>query len=1590
MDAFGPERRPSGPWDRGSSGAGDWVHTEAEERALSSKTVNAMPAAMGGAVRRAVRCVAGCLAWATLLVPVQPGSADRVVVRNGQVVFIQRGGPQETGDARKQADPKPLPLVEADEELAGYLAQAERLIEQGVHDQAIEILQALIQRGRGGFVSVGENRYVGLGIRAARVIAGLPPEGLRLYRGLYEGEAERLYERARRFGKLPLLQQVAYQYLNTAHGERAVWDLAAAHYDRARFAQAAYWWRQALELAEAPQRRAELLARIATACHLGGDAVGAERALGELRSRLPESSARLGGRQRGVVRFVEEMLKAEPPAAVARRGIWPGWGGVPDGRAVMDDCGGIVLSARWRRPDEETRGGSGFSPKLIAAGSLDLFRRGGNAWAVPKLQKGLVVAEWFQRGSSEGRCLLAPAVHPVVLDGQVIYRDDEGVTACDLLTGVELWRQDSLPIKRSIAVPDGGAYFGSVYRGASLPVISDAGRYHVTAGGGRLYLRYDFAPTIPNRAYLLRRDSKLGKLLVDDSGLAALSLSRDRPGHVVWRAGRGRGEDDVIRAGKFVSPPTYQDGRLYVIVLHVERYYLACLDAATGELLWKTPVCQPPPVSGGSGYESLEWLFDRASPPAVADGRVFVLPNVGALVAFQAGTGRPLWAYHYASDRGVGGRSRPSGPLDSVNPIIVSRGRVFCLPADSSQLVAVAADSGRPVWGRMPDRQGQSDLALIDEDRLLLSAPGLVVRSSGDGKVVHRAMGATSVIGRPAVTPTRVLACGEGVLFELDLADYALRRTPDARGLLGNLVSADDVLVAANSAGVCAYFDFETARSKFDERMASAGDEQRARLLFGRAQLAFQAEQYDLALKDLRACAPLAQTGGLHVLAGQVRTWTYATYIALGNAADDAEAMWAMFDKAAALAQTDQERAHMAIRLAKCAARGGDYARAAALAQEISETYGGEELVDPPIGADADGTVRFEADAPRETGYRRGQDLIRQLIERHGRDVYARFDGEAESALAKAVAADDPDAMCGVHDRWPNAAAADEALYRAAEARYVRSRRADGDEAVQHLTRAREQLSLLAEMRHSPLRLAANAVLALLYAQEGKLVFAGDRCARVRTDADYAPRARVRFADVDDAFENLLDRAEREGVRPLDRGGHPAASLRLPLKKRFSVDGQEVLLLRDQEGRPVRVGGRLLVLRDDRILCLDPGADTLSDAIVWIGASPVRAREAFSSGPVGAGYHIIAGVSDDGGTVAVGGRKELRGFDAETGRVVWRTDLKAAGIENVFSLGGGEGVIAICSTDGTFRCLEIDTGAFREWTARLRGPGRSGVPPPVLRAGLAAFLHHSERRLSCFDLETGRLLLHRQANGRIQARLTDAGLLVTIRKGTLFVREALRGEDGRIRLPQPLWARRIGNREGAAILDVAHGRIVIAPESGPKLEVCSLSGDGKPLATVRVRGFGQSDGVPVDARLAPDGLYVVCSIQRAGTPGATFGRQCMSRGLSVQKIDLPSGRAAWTRVIDNDSRGYHHCLPLVMSDDHVIVSIRRGAREIASTAHVLERPTGRPAAEAIDLIGEGRQPEEAARRLQSIGAAVVTEGRLCVESCEGFLVLGGD
>lgn len=652
----------------------------------------------------------------------------------GQMLQLRRPSVERPGN--------PMSLVPLNEDQDNWLTQADQLVKDGNLAEAVRAYQALVVRGEQMVHRVSPRQFISISSVAADRIAGLPEEGLKLYRTLYDPQAQELFEQARQSLDRSSLRRVVLHYFHTSYGDRALDLLADLQFDAGRFVEAGKSWQAVLDRKDAPAvPREVVLAKAAIACHLAGLSPTRDGHLAELKEKFPQAVAVLAGREQNVLAFALAACQAPGPDWLAlgptAMDNWPSLAGSPDGLAIMPDCN-VVLTARWHQPDFSKPGrADGDVSDLPELRSMLVGRLGGaedgGSMAIQKveLRDGRLRATGsLGGGGAQVNIILPPILYLVAVKDQIITRHRNQVIARDVVTGRLLWQSLDLPMERLVPGAPGMGF------SPDFPLVGDLGRYGLTVADDLVLTVGEFPPPAP--PFMLQANPRLAKDYADTSKLVALSISRQ--GKLMWELGQGLGGDEVLAGGSFLCAPTYADGRLYAVVKYTEAFYLVCLDPAGGSLIWKAMIGQAPPASMRYG-SLLTQLGSRGSPPAVAGGRVFVTTNAGLLAAFSADTGQVLWVYQYESDpfvnsrRGaittVGTDSPQAKEVKAVpcppNPLLVTQSAVIALPADSEEVLALSVTDGAMLWRRRADADGARGLMSLS------ALPGFGERSQDQG-----------------------------------------------------------------------------------------------------------------------------------------------------------------------------------------------------------------------------------------------------------------------------------------------------------------------------------------------------------------------------------------------------------------------------------------------------------------------------------------------------------------------------------------------------------------------------------------------------------------------------------------------------------------------------------------------------------------------------------------------------------------------------------------------------------------------------------------------------------------------------------------
>lgn len=1498
------------------------------------------------------------------------------------------------------SDAQAMPLAAVNEEFQEWLAQADSLLANGNVTEAVRAYQALVVKGQRVVHQVAPGLFVSISKVASTRIGGLDAEAMTVYHRLYDAQAEQLYRQAVAEMDRAVLRRVIAHYYHTSAGDRALDFLGSLQFDRGRYAQAARSWQRVLDRRSGTSLRPELmLAKAAVAWHLAGVPSIRDKRIGELRTGYPEAVAMLAGREQNVLAFVLSSCRLPPPAPVVPvTRHWPGLGGVPDGLAVMEDCD-VALAHGWRLPakkEDVTK-----TPELASVVGLMVTGASSPAgWSVrgagalkATIDRGRISATLPDRRDTK-RIWVPCVTHPVVAGSAVLVRSQEHVIARDLLTGEEIWRSCRLPVVRD---PSSGNVVQHV-RYFPLQPVGDLGRYGLTVGGDLVLAVSDFLPAADS--HVLRFLGRGGKQQSDHSRLVALSLSRQ--GRLVWEVGAGRGESTVLKEGKFLCAPTYAEGRVYAVVKFTGSFHLVCLDALEGgKLVWSAVIGQAPAPEGRGMI--LGALQAPGSPPAVSQGRVFATTNAGLIAAFDADTGRNLWMRQYGG--GLRGHRDyrdllRGGDSPSPNPMIVRGGKLIAYPTDSVDVIAMNVDDGTVAW-RHP-AAGQRVLSALPAGRVLLSGPGLDVVDAADGATVWQGPARTKVFGRPAVTKSAVLASALGGLLRIDLGTgnrFEVRRIqlPRDDSLLGNLVSCDGKLVAGGAGTVSVYAPFDRAYEALTARLKGATGEALTTGRFERGRMAYKAAKLTTALEDFDAVAQYAALAGDGELAERIRPWLARTYIGLGNGAADAEETYRWFRQASDAARTPAERGEMIVRLIRHHERVGRWDEAARLAQQLAEKFADVLLRDVPIGPTAKDPEALRA----VKGEGLGQRHVGRLIEQHGPKVYALFDAKAKAALDAGLAAGEPDGLLAASQRYPHSQWADDVLLAAAEILYDRGV-AGGPPGESALRRAMRALYKLEAYSESPLALSGlvgQALIQMRLNPRVALIVHGGSFAGVEKGT------RVKFGAFDGRIDELILKltAAAEAPSPAANG----AWVEPPLREIYRRQDPVLRVLRDDEGRALRIGQCVMLLRGGRVVCLDTDQDDFDPAVRWEGFAGLDARKTAAKPDRRSRRRVVGHLVDDGRKLVVTDMTSLTVLDTAGGRALDSEKLAALGVTAVDTIAcHRKGLLFGAGRGGVVWCVTVGRQGRSALAWSVRDVDNRGEL--VLQAaGRYALVVNPEKSVRCYDLRTGRIRLEvlARGKGRFDAALTDDGRVVVLRGTELSMYDVPERPDA----VEPTWRIDVGGiraqilavgaeHVAVSVIDREVGRGRLPPR---RVKLVKIAGPERPLELPVNKRH-----VPIVADVEGDTLIVSYAGTRSRPPTAY-----MSPAVGV--CDMRLGEMIWGPVaLKYKPAATTRMCGAAPARQHVIAMHEPLGRTYGLHWYVLDRKTGRVVqdgkvspADNVDvqqakLKGRGRAlaPGAIVRRpgiqAGAVGPAVpdypvVTGGRLLIEYAGGIVLLGG-
>jgi outer membrane protein assembly factor BamB len=985
------------------------------------------------------------------------------------------------GDAQKNHDDKATPAGVSVPDSPGASERLDKAADKENQKQwknAAEFYQEALVKFPSRVVAVrrepdkGIYYYQGIAPLVQERLAKWPAEGLVIYRNLYGTTAADLLNAAPR-GDVGALRNIFWNYFATDAGKTAGMRLLDNDMETGDFQAASWIGHRLLKLHPAlGADRSTLLYRTALASCWAGDTDAARKLLDQLKLQAPNEVGSIGGKDVVLVDSLAAVLAAPPLKPTARPSdadTYPSFGGLGERGDISPSAavpGASLNSITLTPPDVATLMGAQHTQyQANDQNSLLNYQEMG---IMPVVDAG---ALFFQ----DGRCIYAVDTDSgAPLPGWLSTYGGERLGRYKLnLSGRARNELLTLTVTPTSVVavmgqPDRffqgqnfqNGFVGQVQNGPASPeklvcLDRDTGR--------ELWTRTP--PELPESVATLRTAAYTGTPLVIPAAVAG------RGPAAVTAAPGGAGP---VEAGS----PTAASAEDSVLVVarggkdnQFDDCYVVCLSLKTGQYRWSTYVGSATRTFDNEGATSIQ-----PSQLSLANGRVFVMTNLGNVAALDPTDGRILWLNSYARDSvenpeaimmGGGRRfnpmqanSAPPGHAWAHNPVFVSGGYVYVLPNDAKQLFVYDQGSGELARQLPMSAFGNADVLVgirngvicltsengvyavdwrkFDENKpaniVPWSEPDITDKDGNPGGEPSTVCGRSFATADSIFIPTKFRLIQKTWKSGRTVQQYPKHGVFTGEQGAGNiLVTAQNVVVAGQER-VDVYTDLTLVRQRFETAMAASPGDPLPRMQYAEALFAGGREADSLDKVD----QAIALAGGLNSMhSGKDRAMIFASMLDFARRIDKNSAR----TKSSDTGDTDQSSASASgltpenIRLANqfldraaaaadSPAQQATYRLARAKFDHDIADYAGEvHLCQEILSDDAMRNALLANDVPAGSSAESAIEAASKIDP----NAYADIEARAKDALKTAIAAGEPKQLLDVATVYPNSHAAGDA-----------------------------------------------------------------------------------------------------------------------------------------------------------------------------------------------------------------------------------------------------------------------------------------------------------------------------------------------------------------------------------------------------------------------------------------------------------------------------------------------------------------------------------------------------------------------------------
>ena len=804
-------------------------------------------------------------------VPPAPGEADVRVLKD---LFREMFGPKLNG--RRAPQVKPKAVGEGNEEnespdardaidnraphdskIEQLLEAADTAVKRKNWKNALELLQRLLDQPEDSLHRSDKGPWQSVRRTVNQKLGQLPEATLTEYQSQYGGLAQQLLAAAKRSGQTSDFISVATRFFHTPAGYEAANYLASLHFDRSEYALAARWFDE-LATSPAPVTRNDgWLLHAALASAQSGDANGADALIGRL-SRGRETMVALGS---GRVKAADWLSQSQ----------------------VETSPGGVALADWTQLYGTAARTGTaiGGDPLL----SPD--------WSLPLTSSHTVrnALKWLMQDLQDQQKAMIMVSAPLVVDGQVVYRDLRGVRSVEIERGRPLWESiEGVSPERILGgLPSQQIDPQEAWRFRMNP-FQNMGEYHGNSA--------EYSPLTS----LLFRDGEYGLISSDGQQLFVIEdhgiLTRNQPGQhwgwdgnpdpqdpfgLPWKTNRlvsydlktgrphwslGGSEsresfDPPLAGSYFYGTPAVEGDELFLVAGKGDDIRLWSVDRRTGAPLWSQLIA----------YADTKIDLDIArrwitSQVAVGNGVIICPTTVGWLVAIDRMRQSVLWAHRYAAHNTAGNAEREPGsqfiPQRELNAVwspsapVIAGNSIVYTPQEEPLLICLNAMDGHRIWEH-PKERGLYLAGVFDKKVLVVEETGVRAYHLSNGEPVWFSPFDEGVLpsGRGVMVDHHYyLPLGNGELRSIDLETGKLLSqtfVASQQSALGNLAMHRGKLVSLSPAGLTVFGQRDALLSEIQQKLASNPSDPWG--LLRSSEIHLLNHEYSLALPLLRRIA---------------------------------------------------------------------------------------------------------------------------------------------------------------------------------------------------------------------------------------------------------------------------------------------------------------------------------------------------------------------------------------------------------------------------------------------------------------------------------------------------------------------------------------------------------------------------------------------------------------------------------------------------------------------------------------------------------------------------------------------------------------